>query len=284
MAETNVSSQEETLKSVKLYYDVERIYNELKELGYSKTDPLKIEDLCKIDQYHYHGTEAVQEAIQLLNINADHKVLDVGSGLGGPARYLANITKCHVTAIEIQHQLDVTAKDLTKRCQLDHYVHHECGDILTADFGSNKYDIVASWLVYLHIADKKSLFKSCYKLLKPGGKLFAEDFWTQGTFTSDEKKLLDSVVYCPNLPDKESYKDSLSQAGFTDIQVLDMSDDWTEHCTTRLTDFQSKKERHTRVLGLETVAALELFYTVVADSFTSGKLKGGRILATKPLL
>ncbi|KXJ24050.1 hypothetical protein AC249_AIPGENE25573 [Exaiptasia diaphana] len=64
-----VMEAEQEIKTMKLYHDVERIYKELKELGYSMTDPLKVEDVSKFDEYHYYGTSAVMECIKRLGLS-----------------------------------------------------------------------------------------------------------------------------------------------------------------------------------------------------------------------
>lgn len=57
-------------------------------------------------------------------------MLDVGSGLGGPARYLAHKTNCAVTALELQEDLHNEAGNLTERCNLQHKLTHIAGDFL----------------------------------------------------------------------------------------------------------------------------------------------------------
>ena len=78
------------IKSMKLYHHVDRVVNELRELGKDETGPLLVDELTAFDQLHYHGTEAVDEAIRATNIAEGSSVLEIGSGLGGPARYLAS--------------------------------------------------------------------------------------------------------------------------------------------------------------------------------------------------
>ena len=64
-----------------------------------------------------------------------HHILDVGSGLGGPARYLAHKTNCAVTALELQEDLHKEAENLTRRCNLQHKLSHMSGDFLQLDLG-----------------------------------------------------------------------------------------------------------------------------------------------------
>ncbi|XP_077981557.1 uncharacterized protein LOC144436609 [Glandiceps talaboti] len=279
---TDERNLEDRLGDVNLYYDVQRIYRELEELGYGRTDPLKIEDLVKVDQYHYYGVKSVDHAIKVLGIQPEDTVLDIGSGLGGPARYVAHVTKCQVTALEIQHDLDVTAEDLTKRCNLDKYVTHVCDDFLTVDFGTNKYDYLLSWLVFLHIPDKEAVFEACFRHLKPGGKIYVEDMFAIGKFTKSEDSAFQSVVYSENLKSKDGYKEGLQKAGFIDVQITDMTDDWTNYTSKRYEEYKLKRDDHIRVLGKESTQQLEEFYKVVAESFGGGHLGGGQIVATKP--
>jgi protein-L-isoaspartate O-methyltransferase len=118
------------MKAMKLYDRVERIHNELALIDLDGAAPLTVEQLTPFDQYHYFGTEAVDEAIVALGLSAGMRVLDVGSGIGGPARYIAARSSAHVTALELQPDLDTLAADLTKRCGLADLVEHRCGNIL----------------------------------------------------------------------------------------------------------------------------------------------------------
>ena len=73
------------IKSMKLYTNVERVYNELDELGKSENDPLSVEEVSSFDQLHYHGTDALDTAIRLIGISPEQSLLEIGSGIGGPA-------------------------------------------------------------------------------------------------------------------------------------------------------------------------------------------------------
>ena len=180
-----------TIKSMKLYEGVERIYNDLAHVGIGADDPLTVDDLTPFDQFHYFGTEAVDAAIEALGIGGASRVLDVGSGLGGPARYLAQWTGCHVTAIELQADIDGIARSLTERCGLVDRVTHLCGDVLTAELPADTHDALVSWLAVYHIADHRALFAKAIATLKPGGRLYVEDLFRHADFDAGEH---DTVV------------------------------------------------------------------------------------------
>ena len=99
---------------MKLYSDVVRIKNELREMGKDNESALTVDDLVAFDQLHYHGVEAIDIAIDKLGINSNSNVLEIGAGIGGPARYLATKSGASVTAIELQEDFGVrfTQEDL----------------------------------------------------------------------------------------------------------------------------------------------------------------------------
>ena len=185
------------IKTMKLYVQVERVFNELRELGMSDSDLLPVETLAPYDQYHYDGVKAVEQAIQQCNITESDHVLDVGAGIGGPARYVAHQTGSRVTAVELQPDLNEIGQHLTKRTALSHLITHQQGDFLEAKPPQKPYDALVSWLAFLHIPDKKRLFKRCFAHLKPNGFLYIEDFSKRHPFTEQEREELVSKVFLP---------------------------------------------------------------------------------------
>ena len=179
------------MKAMKLYDRVERIHNELALLDLDGAMPLTVEQLTPFDQYHYLGTEAVDEAIAALGLDSGMRVLDVGSGIGGPARYIAARSGARVTALELQPDLDALAADLTRRCGLADLVEHRCGNIL--DGLGETYDAVVSFLCFLHIEDKKRLLAACRDGLAAGGGMYIEDFSKRREPTRDEAAALNTA-------------------------------------------------------------------------------------------
>ena len=114
------------LKSMPLYRRVNRIYAELAAAGLDNDEALTASDLAAFDQYHYHGTDAVDVAIASLDIQSGDCVLEIGSGIGGPARHIADTTGANVVALELQPDLNETARDLTDRCGLAERIEHVC--------------------------------------------------------------------------------------------------------------------------------------------------------------
>jgi cyclopropane fatty-acyl-phospholipid synthase-like methyltransferase len=206
-----------TIKSMKLYQHVERVERELHAGGFSVDDRLEIETLEPLDQLHYHGRSAVQDAIEELELTPASRVLDVGSGLGGPARVIAAETQAQVTAIELQDDLNRLARSLTRRCGLDDRIEHRRADILTASLPAGEYDVVVSWLTFLHIPERESLLSRCLQRLRPGGRILVEDFHARRQLTDRERELLSDEVYCQRLDALADYRAMIEEAGFEAI-------------------------------------------------------------------
>ncbi len=265
------------MKAMKLYDRVERIHNELAILELGGTAPLTVEQLTQFDQYHYFGTEAVDEAIVALGVRRGMRVLDIGSGIGGPARYIAAKTGAHVTALELQPDLDALAADLTQRCGLARLVEHRCGNIL--DGLGEAYVAVVSFLCFLHIADRDRLLAACRADLAMGGGMYIEDFAMLREPTADEAAQLEVKVQCPALPSPTEYGEQLRAAGFVDVRVDDVTSQWSAFTTSRLEEFRASRKRNIAVHGLDIVDGLDDFYATVARLFDTGVIAGLKILA-----
>src|SRR5205085_10720362 len=119
-----MSGHPPTIEAMPLYTNLDRIDRGLAAEGIGPGDSIRPEKLFALDQWHYHGTEAIAAAARTLGLTAASRVLDVGSGIGGPARYLAHTTGCHVTALELQRSLHDIGVDLTHRTGLADKVTH----------------------------------------------------------------------------------------------------------------------------------------------------------------
>ena len=122
---------------------------------------------------------------------------DIGSGLGGPARVLAELNpNVSVVACEYQSDLNAKAKYLTDRCSLTHRVSHVQSDFLETSY-ENEFDGIMSMLAFLHIPNKQKLFKKCIHSLKSGGKIFVEDYIKTGELTKARFKVLNKHLTHP---------------------------------------------------------------------------------------
>ena len=268
------------IKSMKLYNHIDRILNELREIGKDDFKSLKVSDLINFDQLHYCGVEAVDFCIKKLNIDSSMEILEIGSGLGGPARYIADRTKAKIYALELQYDQNKIASYLTKRCGLDEKIKHICGDILLYQWG-RKFNSIVSWLTLFHIYEHKKLLQQCFNLLSPDGYFYAEDLISRQAFTNDELSELSTELYANYLPDFKTYESELKKNGFQIIYYKDMTNEWAIFTKDRKESYEKLRDRHIRVHGIDVFNSLNSFYTFIDRYFSNGKLGGVRVIAKK---
>ena len=172
------------LDSMPLYTHVDRIARGLAARGIGARDAIPAAELFALDQWHYHGTEAVAAAARCLGLGPHSRVLDIGAGVGGPARFLAHTTGCRVTAVELQPELHATGVDLTARSGLADRVEHLCGDALTVTLAEAAYDAAISFLAVLHVPDRPRLLRRLATVLRPGGGCYIEDLCQRAPFAA----------------------------------------------------------------------------------------------------
>lgn len=265
-----------------LYATARRIDNELIEHGLAGSAPLAPEQLFPLDQIHYHGTAAVQRAAGILGLAADERVLDVGAGLGGPARYLAHVAGVLVTAVELQSAMHERGSALTRRCGLDSRVDHVLGDILACPLPAASFDAVVSWLAIHHVRERRRLFERIHAALRPGGRVYVEDLFTRAPFAAEELDQVDRLLYGVTMTSLDDYRRDLEANGFVAVALEDVSEDWGAFCAGRAAAWASSRERQLRVHGADIVESLDRFFSGVSRLFDGGHLGGVRLTARKP--
>jgi sarcosine/dimethylglycine N-methyltransferase len=270
------------IASMPLYTNLDRIARGLASVGIGPADPIPPEQLFPLDQWHYHGTDAIRAAAEQLGIGPASHVLDIGSGVGGPARYLAHSTGCHVTALELQPKLHAIAVDFTRRCGLGDLVTHVCGDALNYPLPDAAFDAVLSWLAIVHVPDRPRLFGRLAGALRSGGRCYVEDLCMRAPFAAHDLRDLREIVVAVTVTGIEDYANDLRTAGFIDVVATDLTSDWVAYAAARSEAWRENHSAHARVHGESAYAALEMFYAVVARLYENGSLGGVRLVARRP--
>lgn len=139
------------------------------------------EDVHAVDMLHMGGLAATDALAQMAGVCPGQQVLDVGAGVGGPARRLAQKYGAQVCGLELSEAVHQTAVALTALVRLQERVHHTQGSALALPFPDGSFDVVVMQHVAMQIAEKDRLFAECVRVLKPGGALaLHEIFLGQG--------------------------------------------------------------------------------------------------------
>ena len=297
-----------------------RLERELREMtgeGFDGDAPLNALELTAIDCMHYRGNDGTDEMLARFphpksDTDGDGsastsllQVLDLGSGFGGCARYVASkLPGAAVTALEIQGNISRCGARLTARCSdtsLAPRVFHVVGDILDLDGSAGKgsvdaecgaalpaawgtYDVAFAKLVVLHIpfVERPGLWRNLAAASKAGGLLYVEDYFEAAPLTPDEVKALVDVVGCPPLPTRAQYVGQLEAAGYADVEFTDVSSLWATFVGGRAQGYVASEERHLRVQGAPTFESMGKFYKTTAALFAGGRLGGAIITARFP--
>ena len=175
-------------------------------------------DLAAVDEFHVGGLEATQELAAHMELRAGLRLLDVGSGIGGPARYFAAEHGCAVTGIDLTEEFVRVATSLTKRTKLDRLVEFRQGSALQLPFAPNTFDRAYMIHVGMNIADKPGIFREVQRVLKPAGLFTIYDIMRTG----------DGAIRFPVpwalgeetsfVATAKDYRDALQTAGFQIVQ------------------------------------------------------------------
>jgi len=132
---------------------------------------LTLDDLAPTDQFHGGGLAATLRLARLAGLSPGMRVLDVGGGLGGPARTLAVEFGCHVAVVDLTESYVQAAAMLTVRLGLGDRVTHHVGNALELPFDASAFDVVWTQNSGMNIADKERLYRGFHRVLRPGGRL-----------------------------------------------------------------------------------------------------------------
>jgi ubiquinone/menaquinone biosynthesis C-methylase UbiE len=151
----------------------DRILAALASAGKDAEHPT-IEDLAPVDHFHLRGHEATVELARLANLGAaasSRRVLDVGGGIGGPARALATLTGAHVTVLDLTEDYCRVGADLTARTGLSDRVEFRHGDACAMPFDDATFDVAWTQHSSMNVPDKTALYAEIHRVLRRDGRL-----------------------------------------------------------------------------------------------------------------
>ena len=177
-------------------------------------DNITIEDLAPIDEFHIGGRQATENFLSQLNFSEKDHLLDVGCGLGGASRYIANKYNNSVTGIDLTEEYIETGNVLCSWVKLDQRVRLHLGSALSMPFQDESFDGAFMLHVGMNIEDKTQLFKEIFRILKPGTSLGVYDVMrhNDGDLSYPVPWATDRST--SHLVDPYRYKHALIKAGF----------------------------------------------------------------------
>ena len=131
--------------------------------------------LAGLDQFHTRGLAATAELAEMAGIGAGMSVLDVGSGVGGPARFLAEKYGCQVTGVDLSEPFVAAARYLSERTGQGGQVSFQVGSALELPFDDGQFYVVLLQHVAMNISDRAGLYREIRRILAQGRRFATFD-------------------------------------------------------------------------------------------------------------
>jgi ubiquinone/menaquinone biosynthesis C-methylase UbiE len=144
------------------------------------TEALATGDLSGVDEFHSGWRPLTEALARGLAPPAGTRLLDVGAGIGGPARHFAEAYGCDVTGIDLTPAFVELATELTARTGLADRVRFVAGSALAMPFPDDAFDLATMFHVGMNIPDKPALFAEVARVLRPGGRFVVYDLMRIG--------------------------------------------------------------------------------------------------------
>lgn len=239
-------------------------------------------DTSSFDCMHYDGNLALERCASRIGIQPSQHILDIGSGFSATGRFLVSKYHVKVTGVELQRDIHELAQLITARNVergVVEGVRSVNADFLTLEprmlgVADVKFDHAVSFLCIMHMsqASRQPLFQQVARYLKPGGKVYLEDFYRRAQLTEEDSFKLRTVLACPYLPTRMDYITDVADAGFKDLEFEDVSEHWKCLLVNRAEGYKTSEEHS---------VDLQVFYDTVTEIFMRGNVGGVRLIAVR---
>ncbi|MDG4877221.1 methyltransferase domain-containing protein [Mesorhizobium sp. WSM4935] len=207
------------------------------------------EDLSPVDEFHIGGRAATGELAEQLALTAEDRVLDIGCGLGGPARQIAAHYGCQVTGIDLTRDYVEAGNVLSGWLHLEDRISLQQGDALALPFADESFTAAYMLHVGMNIADKSALFSEIARVLRVGARFGVFDVMRTGPGELSYPLPWASTADTNAIAQPEQYRDALSAAGFEIISERQRRDVALDYFARQRA--QAAKGR--AVLGVQTL-------------------------------
>lgn len=189
------------------------IENGLRKAG-KPVDAVTIDDLAAVDEFHIGGRKATADLMEQLAIAPDCHVLDVGCGLGGPARFVASSYGCQVSGIDLTPDYVEAGNRLCEWVGLNNRVRLQRASALAMPFQPSAFGAAYMLHVGMNIEDKEGLCREVARVLQPGSRFAVYDVMRTGDGELAFPVPWATTAETSQVNSPQAYKDALRGAGF----------------------------------------------------------------------
>jgi ubiquinone/menaquinone biosynthesis C-methylase UbiE len=202
---------------VAAHYAVENIEERILsafEASAKPRDSITLADLSAVDEFHIGGREATESIAAQMKLHAGMHLLDIGCGIGGPARYFASARRCKVTGIDLTPEYVRTAQALSELVGLRDSVRFEHGSAMQLPFQPGSFDGAYMFHVGMNLSHKAQFFREVKRILQPGSVFAIYDVMRTGPGELEFPVPWAGSEHDSFLATTDEYRRDLSSAGF----------------------------------------------------------------------
>jgi SAM-dependent methyltransferase len=171
-----------------------------------------------IGQQRFTATSELDALHDALLLSPNAHVLEIGSGIGGPAIYLARQAGCHVTGIDASPANVWLARDSATAAGVADCVRFVVGDVSISHVPAKAFDAIVSHDIFITIANPACLFATCHRVLQPGGRMASTLIVKAGALTAPPRQPTEVAWPIPTADDYRAYAE---QAGLCVLALDD---------------------------------------------------------------
>ncbi len=237
-----------------------------------------------IGQQSFATLEYFDEIIHRLRIGPDARVLDIGSGTGGPGIYIAEKSGCRLVGVEVNEVGVEVSRGLVEGSGVGDRVEFLLGDAMQLPFDDASFDIAFSMNVMNVFEDKVSLFREVLRVLKPGGRwAFLSGTFELGPEDADVRARLARGYLIPQFYDSvDGYKAKLREAGFVVDEILEYISDFRLQVSRWGNAYATHREEIAKEQGEENTAYHIDYFKAYLEMVDAGKAANDLIISHRP--
>lgn len=188
------------------------------------------------------SARTVRHMASKLDLKPGAKVIDIGSGYGGAARYLARETGAHVTCLNVSEKENARNRRMTEEQGLEGKIEIAHGVFEDIPFPDKSFDVVWSQEALLHSGDRKRVLKEVARVLKPGGDfIFTDPMQATTSHDTSEYQPIYDRIHLSDMESMEFYKTTLEDLGFDTVEIEDLTHQLRNHYARVREELKSRR-------------------------------------------
>jgi ubiquinone/menaquinone biosynthesis C-methylase UbiE len=249
--------------------------------NYSQLGSALIEKLYSDDYLSIGGTQSTDTLADYAGITKKSRVLDVGSGLGGPALHLAESRGCRITGLDL---VDTNVEESRRRAKgrgLQNLAEFQIGNAIDMPFDGGCFDVVLGQDAWCHVPDKAKLILECVRVLAPGGTIAFSDWLQTAEMEAAQSQEIHEATASTNMATMARYCELLTECGLSVQKREDISAIFIKQYQRIIARLEGFEIEILEQFGLKVYRIMLEKNGAILRAFEDGLIGGGRIVATQ---